>query len=252
MEYNIKALADLAGVSTRTLRYYDEIGLLKPLYVSESGYRYYGEKEVDLLQQILFYRVRGFDLKSIQSMLYESDFDVIKAMEDHLLELEEQQKQVEALILTVKQTILSMKGECKMSDKEKFQALKESIVKENEEKTGMEVRSKFGDEAMDSSNQKILNMTEEEWKRFKVLEEEIKEGLKKGVTMQIARDSEEAKQIVEKHKEWLCMTWKTYSKEAHRGVANMYVLDERFKSYYDAEVEGCAELLKSAIEYWMV
>ena len=79
MDYSIRALSDLAGVSTRTLRYYDEIGLLKPLYVNEAGYRYYGEKEVNLLQQILFYRARGFELKKIQSILYQESFDLISA-----------------------------------------------------------------------------------------------------------------------------------------------------------------------------
>lgn len=55
MDYTIGQLAELAGVSTRTLRYYDRIGLLKPLYVDDSGYRWYGERELDLLQQILFF-----------------------------------------------------------------------------------------------------------------------------------------------------------------------------------------------------
>ena len=60
MEYSISELSKLAGVSTRTLRYYDEIGLLKPSRISDTGYRYYGANEVSVLQQILFYRERGF------------------------------------------------------------------------------------------------------------------------------------------------------------------------------------------------
>lgn len=70
MDYTIGQLAELAGVSTRTLRYYDRIGLLKPLYVDDSGYRWYGERELDLLQQILFYRERGFALAQISDLLY--------------------------------------------------------------------------------------------------------------------------------------------------------------------------------------
>ena len=65
MEYSIKELSELAGISARTLRYYDEIGLLKPSGVNDAGYRYYGEREVESLQQILFYRERGFELKTI-------------------------------------------------------------------------------------------------------------------------------------------------------------------------------------------
>ncbi len=69
MAYGIRELSQLAGISARTLRYYDEIGLLKPEHVNEAGYRFYGEKELVLLQQILFYRERGFPLKRIQSIV---------------------------------------------------------------------------------------------------------------------------------------------------------------------------------------
>lgn len=251
MEYSIRELSNLAGVSARTLRYYDEIGLLKPSYVNEAGYRYYGEMEVNLLQQILFYRERGFELKQIQKILYQDDFDIIASLEEHLLELEEQRKRMDSLIQTVKLTISSMKGEYKMSDKEKFEAFKEKIVKENEEMYGAEIREKYGDCEIDASNQKMRSMSEEEWKRFKALEADIKERLQKGVGAGIKPDSEEAREIVMLHKEWLCMTWKQYTKEAHRGVAKMYVSDERFLSYYDKEVSGCAKLLKQSIDCWI-
>lgn len=93
MDYTIGQLAELAGVSTRTLRYYDRIGLLKPLYVDDSGYRWYGERELDLLQQILFYRERGFALAQISDLLYSENFDLVRALEDHLMDLERRQAQ---------------------------------------------------------------------------------------------------------------------------------------------------------------
>ncbi len=250
MVYSIRELSELAGVSARTLRYYDAIGLLKPLYVNEAGYRFYGESEVAVLQQILFYKERGFDLKQIQKAIYEADFDIVEALEDHLLALENQRKHMEALIWTVKQTLKSMKGECKMKDNEKFQAFKESMIHENEEKYGEEIREKYGDSEVDASNQKMLNMSEEEWKHFKDLEEEIKNALKKGVGEEISADSAEAENIVKLHKEWLCMTLKQYSPEIHKGIASMYTADERFKAYYDAEIPGCAALLVSAVNRW--
>lgn len=80
MVYGIRELSELAGVSARTLRYYDEIDLLKPLYVNGAGYRFYGEQEVELLQQILFYRERGFGLKQIKELLKSGDFDVERAL----------------------------------------------------------------------------------------------------------------------------------------------------------------------------
>lgn len=250
MEYSIRQLSELAGVSARTLRYYDEIGLLKPLYVSEAGYRFYGESEVALLQQILFYRERGFDLKKIQGILYQEDFDIMFALEEHLLVLEEQRKRMNSLIHTVKQTIASMKGESVMSDKEKFEAFKEKAVNKNEEKYGAEIRGKYGDEQVDTSNRKLLNMSEEDWKRFQNLEDEIRKSLEEGVGLGIRPESEEARQIVLMHREWLNMTWKQYTAEAHKGVVSMYTSDERFTSYYDKKITGCAALLEQAVIFW--
>lgn len=251
MRYSIREVSELAGVSARTLRYYDEIGLLKPLEISETGYRYYGEQELTLLQQILFYRERGLELKQIQKIIYQSDFDVMRALQEHLLDLEAKKKHMESLIFTVEQTIRSMKGECEMSDKEKFQAFKERIVRENEEKHGAEIREKYGDDEMDSANWKMLNMTEEEFERFQNLGKEINTQLEEAVRTGEKPESEKGKRIVLLHKEWLGKTWKQYTKETHIAIGNMYISDERFKLYYDKEVAGCATFLEKAIRYWV-
>ena len=250
MEYSIRELARMAGVSPRTLRYYDEINLLKPLYVNDAGYRYYGERELVLLQQILFYRERDFGLKSIQKILYQDSFDVVKALEEHLLELESRNERMELLIHTVKQTIRSMKGECEMSDTEKFEAFKERIVRENEEKYGAEVRGRFGDGQMDASNRKMLGMTEEEYESFQKLGEEINARLKECVQAGAGPESGEAREIVLLHKQWLCQTWKQYSAQAHISLAASYTEDARFRQYYDKETPGCAGLLKQAVAFW--
>lgn len=83
MEYTVQKLANIAGLSTRTLRYYDEIGLLKPARTSTSGYRIYGQAEVDQLQQILFYRELGVNLEVIQEIITNPAFDRIKALQRH-------------------------------------------------------------------------------------------------------------------------------------------------------------------------
>ena len=92
MEYGISELSKMAGISTRTLRYYDAIGLLKPSRVNSAGYRYYGQREVDLLWQILFYRERGLDLKQIQAIVVREDCDVLLTLEEHLAELEKEKE----------------------------------------------------------------------------------------------------------------------------------------------------------------
>ena len=132
MEYSIRQLADIAGVSTRTLRYYDERGLLKPSRVNEKGCRYYEQEQVDLLQQILFYRERNLGLDVIKEIINNPRFDAAQALEEHLIALIEQEKHISALIQTVKNTIADMKGERSMSDKEKFEGFKRELIEKKE------------------------------------------------------------------------------------------------------------------------
>ena len=250
MEYGIKEVANLTGLTTRTLRYYDEIDLLKPSRVGDNGYRFYESKELETLQQIMFYRKRGFELKQIKDILDNPEFDVAKALKEHLANLEEQKNNIDSLIQNIKLTLLAMEGEYKMADKDRFEALKEEIIKENEVKYGAEIREKYGDETIDASNAKILGMSEDKYDRFKALEEEIKNKLNEAVVSKMNPTDEIGKTITQLHKEWIMMTWKTYSSEAHKGLSKMYVFDDRFKAYYDDKVEGCADFLQKAIEHW--
>lgn len=251
MEYGIKELSQLAGVSTRTLRYYDGIGLLKPSRVTEAGYRYYGPDEVALLQQILFYRERGFDLKTVQKILYDKDFDMLRAMEEHLRALEERKAEIEALIRTVQKTIRHMKGACDMSDKERFQALKERTLRENEAYYGPEARQNYGDGQVDAANRKMMGLSEAQFARWQELDGEILRRLEAGVTAGIRADSEEARQIALLHKEWLSFTLPNCDPPMHKGIAAMYIADERFTAYYDRNTPGCAQLLHDAVQNWI-
>ena len=105
MEYSIQELSRLSGVTTRTLRWYDQIGLLKPSRVAESGYRYYGRAEVDRLQDILYYRALGVELARIKECLDDPSFDRLAALERHLAALEAKREHLEQLIQSVKDTI---------------------------------------------------------------------------------------------------------------------------------------------------
>src|SRR6476646_8985296 len=87
MANTVKKLAAMSGVSVRTLHFYDEVGLLKPAYVGANGYRFYEECQLLMLQQILFYRKLGFELKQIKTILTQQDFDKIAALESHRIVL---------------------------------------------------------------------------------------------------------------------------------------------------------------------
>ena len=124
MEYTVKDLAEIAGISRRSLRHYDEIGLLKPGRINSSGYRIYTQKEIDKLQQILFYRELGVTLKDIQKIVNSKGFDEIKSLQDHHKKLLQQKKYLTSLIHNVEKTIISKKRRLIMSNQEKFEGFK--------------------------------------------------------------------------------------------------------------------------------
>lgn len=249
MEYSINKLAKLAGVSTRTLRYYDEIKLLSPERISSSGYRVYGQKEVDLLQQILFYRELGVPLDEIKNIIRSKDYDSITALQGHLSALKAKKEHIELLISNVEKTIVASKGEIIMSDKEKFEGFKQKMLEENEKKYGKEIREKFGDAIVDASNAKMMGLTAEQYVKMQELSRQINDSLKTAFE-QGDPSSESAQKVCALHKEWLGYFWNHYSKEAHLGLAQAYVDDPRFRKYYDAIAVGCAEFLRDAIKIY--
>ena len=217
MEYTIKKMASLSGVSARTLRYYDEIGLLQPARINSSGYRIYGQAEVNRLQQILFYRELDLKLDEIKEILEQPDFNVEQALYEHQQKLLEKRNEIDRLLASVQQTLHHYKGEINMSDQQKFEAFKQQKVQENEEKYGKEIREKYGNETIEQANKKYLNLTEKDMQAMQ-------------------------------NKDWLMYSWSSYSPEAHKGLGLMYVGDERFTSYYEQHGAGFAEALNAIIQ----
>lgn len=250
MEYTIRKLAQLSGVSSRTLRYYDEIGLLRPSRATAAGYRVYGEKEVDLLQQILFYRALDMPLAEIGRIVHTPGFDHAAALRGHLAALRERQEQLDLLIHTVTKTLASLEGDVPMQDTQKFEGFKQRLVRENEAQYGAEVREKHGDAAADEANARLLRMSSDEYGRFRALEEEIRQAANEAVRAHKEPTGETGRRITALHREWLGFTWGEVAPEAHAGLAQMYPADERFTAYYDHEVPGCAQFLCDAVQFW--
>lgn len=249
MEYTVQKLGGLAGISTRTLRYYDEIGILKPARINSSGYRIYGETEVLQLQQILFYRELGISLEDIKAIITDPSFDGNRALREHHERLLEKRYQIDRLIANVEKTIASAVGGFKMSDKERFEGFKQKTIDDNEKKYGKEVREKFGNEAMDRSNKIFKNMSKEDYDKLQGIGEEILNTLVEAYKTGNPA-GELGQRVAELHKEWISMCWGQYSKEAHAGLAQMYVDDERFTAYYDERQPGAAAFLRDAIHIY--
>lgn len=120
MAYTVKQVAAMSGVSVRTLHFYDEAGLLKPAYLGANGYRFYEEPQLLKLQQILFYRELGFELKQIKRILGQAKFQKAAALRSHRKVLEKNIARTRALIETIDKTIQHLKGTKKMKTEELF------------------------------------------------------------------------------------------------------------------------------------
>jgi DNA-binding transcriptional MerR regulator len=133
MAYTVKQLSEFSGVSIRTLRFYDEIGLLKQAYYGENGYRYYEEEQLLILQQILFYRELGFTLNNIQNVLTNNDFNKIDSLISHKKMLEKKLERIKKLIMTIDKTILNITGTEKMDVNEIYEGFELSNLPKYDE-----------------------------------------------------------------------------------------------------------------------
>jgi MerR family transcriptional regulator, thiopeptide resistance regulator len=154
MTYTVKKLADLAGVSPRTLRFYDRKGLLKPDAVGTNGYRYYGEKSLLRLQQILFYRELDLPLAEIKSLIGRRGFSARQALEGHRRALEARIERLNRLIRTVDETLLHLKGEKTMSDKKLFEPFSE------------ERQAEFAKKAEEIYDPETVRASNRKWKAY--------------------------------------------------------------------------------------
>lgn len=252
MEYTISKLASLSGVSNRTLRYYDEIGLLHPSRINSSGYRIYGQEEVDLLQQILFYRELDMNLEEIKQIIHGENFNIERALEHHHIQLIREKKRLEKLIQTVEATIQSHKGESKMTDKEKFEAFKKDQLRQNEDQYGDEIRQKYGKEVVELSNQKFSGMSQADYQSIERLTEDLNHKLAVA-TKENNPESEFGQEVAALHQQWIKHSWPEnyYTEESHYNLSLMYIEDPRFKAYYEKIAPGAAEYLNRALKIYL-
>lgn len=253
MTYSITELAKLAGISSRTLRFYDKIDLLKPERDCKNNYRYYGEEEVDRLQKIMFFKLFDLSLDRIKEILGGSEESQYQALMKQREQISNEQKRLTVLMASLDKTLSTMKGAITMSDAEKFSAFKTKTIEKNELQYGKEIRKKYGEETIDKSNKKFKGLSEADITYLQDLEEQILVILKQ-LTGTTNLNHEQAKRLFELHKEWLLSVWPKglYSSSSHKGLATMYVNDPRFTKYYEEKTgkKGAAVTLKNIIYYY--
>ncbi|WP_455136528.1 MerR family transcriptional regulator [Thermophilibacter sp.] len=245
--YTIGQLAELSRATVRSLRFYEEAGLLAPRRDPVNGYRRYGAEDVGRLQEILLLRRLGIAVRDIAPMLSGSPAERREVLCRHLAALKAERTRLDDVIATVERTLAGMRGEITMTDREKFEGLKRKLVEENEENYGNEARRLYGDGAIDEGARRVLAMGEKEFDEWQALGTRIRAELEKAVKTGADPEGTEGERVCNLHRRWLTHTWPTYSAEAHRALEETYVTDERFTGYYDRAVPGCAAWLRDAV-----
>ena len=251
MEYTIQALSRLSGVTTRALRWYDKIGLLTPSGRTEGNYRLYGPAEVDRLQDILYYRALGVELAQVKRILDDPSYNRLAVLRSHLAALEAERERVQGLINSVKETILTQERDEIMIDEKKFEAFKRGALEEYRKTYEAESREQYGDVEVDAMLTRLQGVTQEQYAEWESLGKEILEKLSAAVTAGTDPAGEVGKELAALHQRWLTVTGNQYDVQRHRGLAELYVQDERFTAYYDREVPGCARFLRDAVLHWI-
>ncbi len=242
MPYTVKAVADLAGVSVRTLHHYDEIGLLKPATVSPSGYRHYAEPDLERLQQILYFRELGFSLQEIRGIVTSPGFDQREALRSHRELLLEKQRRLQALIDSVDQSIEALERGTPMDKKAMFEVFGDAKLEEYRE----EAKARWGQtDAWRQSEERSKRYTKEDWVSIK----EAMGSITQGIAALMDRDpaDPEVQQAVGRWYHHINDYFYTVSPEMFRGLGDMYVADPRFTATYEKVKPGMAEFMRKAM-----
>lgn len=244
MAYTVTKLAQLSGISIRTLHWYDEMGLLKPAYHGSNGYRYYEEEQLLSLQQILFFRELGFELKQIQKILKRGDFDKIVALSSHRQVLQNNLERTQKLIKTIDNTIKHLKGKRTMKEYEMFDGFDKKKQKEYEklliDRFGEKVKQSFAE-----CERNVKNWSKADWDRSSQEFDAICQTLAELIKKHFDAHSEEVQHAVRRHYDWLKRFW-TPTKESYPSHGQL-IVETDLRKPYEAYHPQMPEFIAKAI-----
>lgn len=244
MSYSIGQVARLAGVSTRTLHHYDEIGLLRPDDRTGAGYRRYGEPELARLQQILFYRELGFSLDEIKALLDDPDARPLDHLRRQHAMLLERAKSVRAMVDAVGKALEAEKMGISLTPEERF----EVFGADDPARYADEAEQRWGDtDAYRESRRRTSAYTKSDWIAIRAESADIDGAFVGAMRAGEPADGDVATAIAERHRVHISERFYDCGYEMHRGLAEMYVADERFTANYEKQAAGLAQYIHDAV-----
>ena len=246
--YTVKQLARLSGVSVRTLHHYDEIGLLRPAFVGENRYRYYGREELLRLQDILFHRELGVPLQEIGELLAHEGRDRVAILRRHRAMLADRIESFRQLLATIDRTIAQLNGDGTMNDKDLYHGFAPEKQAEYEEW----LVDNYGEgmrESIEQSKAAVAAVGKDGMAaalaRGEAAEAELAEqflaGTEPGAT--------ELDPLFDRHRAWVSRMWdRECGREGYAGMADMYLAHPDFRTHFDKRGEGFTDWLTTAMK----
>lgn len=244
MPYTVKAVADLAGVSVRTLHHYDAIGLLTPAQVTAAGYRQYADADLERLQQVLFFKELGFELAAIKAILDRPGFDPRTALATHRELLLRKKARLETLIQSVDRTIDAYERGSPVDKQQMFEGFDEAQLQEWKE----EAAQRWGRERVESSYKRWNQMSKAEQEAMVKAGWEAEHAL--AAMMPLGPDHPDVQAQIAARRQAITDHFYDCTLEIWRGLGEMYVDDARFKARYEGVAPGLAEFLRAAIRIY--
>ncbi|GKX29766.1 MerR family transcriptional regulator [Vallitalea longa] len=233
----VNEVSKIANISVRTLHYYDEINLLKPHKLTESGYRIYENEQLEKLWQILFFKELGFKLETIKKIINDPQFDKEQALMQHKKLLLEKKKRLNKIINSIDKTL-----------KEGFDiTMIDTFSMENYEKYKEEAIEKYGETAI-NTYKKTSKYSKKKWeeinKEANTIYKELADNMDKDV------DDPYVQKLIDDWRNHITYNYYECTIDIFRGLGNLYVADERFTKNIDKTKEGLARYMKEAIIYY--
>lgn len=244
-EYPVGAVARLAGVSVRTLHHYDRIGLLTPSGRNAAGYRVYTLPDLKRLQQILFYRALGFTLDDVAKILAGPGQDAAAHLRRQHRLLREQISRRRGMLAAIEKELEAGKMGIALTPEEQLEIFSTDKVSgewaaEAEQRWG-------GTEAWTQSQRRATAYTKQDWLEIQAEADAINRGLAAAMTAGTSAADPRAMDLAERHRQHITRWFYDCTYEMHRGLAEMYVADERFTQTYDAIAPGLARYTHDAV-----
>jgi DNA-binding transcriptional MerR regulator len=244
MSYTVGRVAEIAGVTVRTLHHYDEIGLLPPGDRTRAGYRRYLDADLERLQQILLYRELGFTLDEIATILDDPDVEARAHLRRQHGLLRDRIARLQEMVTAVEYMLEAQKVGINLTPEEKFEVFgdfdPDEYTEEVEERWG-------GTDAYAESTRRTSGYTKDDWLRIQTESGELMGRWISAFEAGTPAESQAAMDLAEEHRQQISKFFYQCTYEIHVGLAEMYLADPRFTAFYEKQRAGLTQYVHDSI-----